>query len=211
MEHERAVVETLTETEVSDYFRSSVAVALSHQQMDAADETIFYVVNLLRYYSDGDVSFSKLEEEIFKRPLAALYMHAVGASSAKEQQSSLRRLGDVALVAASLCATGTVPEKAGFSDYYIAMGGAAYGFLAEIALDSAHARLYGIVFGELATKFNDFVHVLAEVLESTHSDAPIDALRLYENWSRTGNAWTANRLRRLGIEPSAASLSRMQH
>lgn len=211
MELDHAAGGTMTEIEVSDYLRSSLAVALSHQRIEAADETIFYVVNLLGYYSEGDVSFSKLEEGVFKHPLAALYMRAVGADSPKEQQNSLRRLGDVALLAASLCATGTVPAKAGFSEYYLSMGAAAYGILAEAAMDSSHARLYAVVFGELATKFSEFVHVLAEVVESAHADAPGDALRLYENWSRTGSTWMAHRLRCLGIEPSAASVSRLQH
>ena len=52
-------------------------------------------------------------------------------------------------------------------DYHIAMGGRAYGTLAD-ALARGRGRVLGQVFAELAEKFQPMVDALNEVSETSH-------------------------------------------
>jgi hypothetical protein len=138
--------------------------------------------------------------------LALIYAEAAEARTADEREALLRRLGDVALVLAGLFAA-SFSRKLVDIDYYIAMGGSAYGLLSEQSSASVRARTFRAIFGELSTKFQAFVDVLAEVGENTHMASQSDVLRLYEIWLRTGSAYAAERLRKQGIEPARAAVS----
>ncbi len=200
----------ITGMNVTEYFRDSVTSALSHQQVDAGEETVFYVVNLLSYYTRADRLFSHSEDGMLLRPLALMYAEALEANSVVERQNALRRLGDVALVVSGLFAA-SFSQKLVDVDYYIAMGGGAYGYLSDLSEGQAHARLFKTIFGELSAKFQTFVDVLAEVSENAHLGSQSDILRLYEIWMRTGSPRAAGHLRRLGIEPCGASISKRQN
>jgi len=205
-----ATGQLITGMNVTEYFRESVTSALSHQQVEAGEETVFYVVNLLSYYTRADRLFSQTDDGILLRPLALMYAQALEASTMIGRQNALKRLGDVALVVSGLFA-GSFSQKLVDIDYYIAMGGGAYGFLSDISAGAAHSRLFSVIFGELSAKFQIFVDVLAEVSENANLGSQTDILRLYEIWMRTGSPRAAERLRRLGIEPCAASISKRQN
>jgi hypothetical protein len=87
-------------------------------------------------------------------------------------------------------------------DYYIDMGGAAYGRLHDNVRGTREGRAFGSVFAELAAKFTDFVDVLAEIRDSGKA-AAIDVLRVYEVWLRTRSRRAARQLREHGLEPNA--------
>ena len=86
-------------------------------------------------------------------------------------------------------------------DYHIAMGGRAYGTLAQ-ALARGRSRVLAQVFAELAAKFQPLVDALNDVSESSHSHSDQDILRLYEIWLKTGSRRSYQVLRRLGVEPT---------
>ena len=202
--------ELITGMNVTEYFRDSVGTALAHQQVEASEETVFYVVNLLSHFTRADRLFTHSEDGIHLQPLALMYVQAVDANTMVERQNALRRLGDVALIISGLFA-GSLSRKLVDIDYYIAMGGGAYGFLSDMSTGATHGRLFSTIFGELSAKFQLFVDVLAEVSDNAHLGSKTDILRLYEIWARTGSVRVAARLRRLGIEPCAASISRREN
>ena len=95
-------------------------------------------------------------------------------------------------------------------DYHIAMGGRAYGTLADQG-GTARARTLRTVFAELATKFTPMVDALNEISESSYQHSDRDRLRLYELWVKTGSERSRSLLRKLGIEPAPASRSLLAH
>jgi hypothetical protein len=128
---------------------------------------------------------------------------AVEAPSLEQRNFALQRIGDVSLFVAGFFGE-CLSQKLVDLDYYVRMGGSAYGSLSENVRGSLRGRIFAAVFAELAAKFQDFVDVLSEVRDSTRGSDDADVLRLYESWLRTGSKRAARLLRMLGIEPSAA-------
>lgn len=208
MQHETAhgKPSLIVDMNVTEYFKDSLSSALSRQKVKAEEDTVFYVVNLLAWYVRAENLFPQTPDGVGQQPLALTYAEAVEARTPEERDAALRRLGDVALVVAGLFAA-SFSRKLVDIDYYIAMGGSAYGFLSEQASSSVRARTFRAIFGELSAKFQSFVDALAEVGDNSALGSPADVLRLYEVWLRTGSAYAAERLRKQGIEPARAAVS----
>ncbi len=196
----------IVDMNVTEYFKESLNSALSHQKIKAEEDTVHYVVNLLAWFVRADNLFPAKQAGLVGQPLALTYADAVEAKTQEEREAALRRLGDVALVVAGLFAS-SFSRKLVDIDYYIAMGGSAYGMLSEQSSSSVRSRTFRAIFGELSIKFQAFVDALAEVGDSTPLGSQTDVLRLYEIWMKTGSAYAAERLRKLGIEPARASVS----
>ena len=199
----------ITNTTPIEFFQESVASAMTHQQVQADDDTTHYLVSLLTHFVHAENLYEETGEGLGLRPLAFLYADAVQSRNAAERQAVLRRLGDIALFIAGFFAD-SLDRKAVDVDYYIAMGGGAYGCLAEDLDGTLRGRALTPVYRELATKFTPFVDVLGEVSESIQARDQRTLLRLYELWLRTGSPRLARRLREHGIEP-APGLSTRPH
>jgi hypothetical protein len=200
----------VTDVNVREHFRDSIQSALSNQRVEAGEETVFYVVNLLAYYIHSENLFSQTSEGVELKPLALIYADAVEAKSLEDRHSALKRLGDVALLISGLFSS-SLQRKVVDVDYYIAMGGSAYAHLSDISRGTPRGRAFCAIFGELSHKFTTFVDVLAEVGEQSRLGSHSDIMRLYEIWLRTGSRRAAERLRKLGIEPMEGSISRFQN
>ena len=196
----------ITGMNVQEYFRDSVTAALANQKVDAAEDTVYYIVSLLAQFTRADRLFSRTPEGVILQPLALIYAEALEAARPELRQHLLRRLGDVALVISGLFSS-SLNRKPVDVDYYIAMGGTAYGVLCELSRGTVRSRALGAVFDELSKKFQRFVDVLAEVGERSPLNSSTDIMRLYEIWLRTGSKRSAERLRKLGIEPVGAAAS----
>ena len=198
----------IVDRNLTEYFHESVATAMARQNTEAAEETVYYVVNLLTSFARSDRFFEPTPDGMMIRPLAGYYADAIYAESPVQRNDALKRLGDVALFIAGIFSQ-NLNRKVVDIDYYVAMGGNAYWSLAETVRGSARAVLAEI-FAELAEKFVSFVDVLGEVGErKPYADS--DILRLYEVWIRTGSERAARRLRKLGLEPALNSVSRTHH
>ena len=77
-------------------------------------------------------------------------------------------------------------------DYYIAMGGRAYGSVAQIAPASS-------VWEELSEKFRLLVDLLNEVSERTLASTNAGLVRLYEKWMKTGSTRMHGMLVKQGV------------
>jgi hypothetical protein len=95
-------------------------------------------------------------------------------------------------------------------DYHIAMGGRAYGTLAE-SCPPTRGRTVRQVFAELAAKFQPMVDALNEISETSYQHSDQDRLRLYELWMKTGSERSRQLLRKLGVEPVPAPLRVVAH
>lgn len=197
----------ISDMNIQEYFYHTVRAAVSRQKLEAADETVFYVINLLVDNTRAERLFEQTSDGLSLRPLALIYGDALHAETLEERRRALRRLGDVALLIGGLF-SGSLSRKVVDVDYFIAMGGNAYGHLSDLSDSTPRTKALRDTFGELSAKFSAFIDVLWEVSESTHLRSETDLLRLYELWMKTDSPRALRQLRRRGIEPMAGSLSR---
>jgi len=199
----------ITDGNIAGFFQESLAGALQRQQLQAADATVVYLVNLLVSFTRAEGLFEQTPDGPMLKPLALIYGEALHARSAGGRYQALRRLGDVALFIAGVFSQ-SLRRKLVDVDYYVTMGGSAYGTLAESVPGSFGARVPPETYAELADKFVDFVDVLAEV----HDQGPRtdrDLMRLYELWLRTGSRRSARLLREAGIDPVPGTSAAVRH
>jgi hypothetical protein len=194
---------------LEEFFRDALHAAAGKQKLALDDHTERYVVNVLTTFSRADALYEHTPDGPRLKPLALMLADAVEARSAGERERALQRLGDVSLFVAGFFSHGFA-RKLVDVDYHIAMGGRAYGSLADGARHTALGRARG-VFAELARKFRDLVDALNEIADSARPLSHDDLLRLYELWTKTGSPRAEGRLRRLGVEPVAQARVRWSH
>jgi hypothetical protein len=202
-----------TVASLKEFFRDALHDALSHQRVAVEDQTEHYVVNLLTLFADADALFEReapaAEPRSRLKPLVVMLAEAMEAPSHEARFRGLQRLGDVSLFISGFFSAGFTRKLVDI-DYHIAMGGRAYGTLAENC-GPARGRTLRQVFAELATKFTPMVDALNEISESSYQHSDSDRLRLYELWVKTGSERSRTLLRRLGIEPAPAARSVLAH
>jgi hypothetical protein len=186
---------------LTEFFRDSLQSALTHQRLAVEDQTEHYVVNLLTLFARSEQLYSRTESGGARlKPLVVMLTEALEARSPGDRQRGLQRLGDVSLFVAGFFAR-SFARKLIDVDYHIAMGGRAYGTLADNLRGSIRGQAFAAVFLELAQKFQRLVDVLNEVAEMAHTHTDKDILRLYEIWLKTGSPRAFAILQRLGVAP----------
>lgn len=185
----------------TEYFKELVESALEHQRVHADELTAYYLVNLLCGFLHMDRA-SGGGRALDAEPLALKLGRALTAGGL-EQRVGLKRVGDVALFVSGFFSD-SLRRKVGDVDYYVALGGYAYGQLSRMS-----DTVFAPVFAELADKFVAFVDILAEVSERSAITSNADLLRLYEKWARTGSRRDGERLAARGIAPNRAILGRL--
>jgi hypothetical protein len=187
-----------------EFFHDSVQTALRKQRVAVDDHTEHYVVNVLTMFARSEELYENTPEGMRLKPLAHMLADASEASSSQQRDEALRRLGDVSLFVAGFFAQ-SFARKLIDIDYHIAMGGRAYGTLADNLRGSLRGQAFAAIFLELAQKFQRLVDVLNEVAEMAHTHSDKDILRLYEIWLKTGSPRAFSILQRLGVAPVSAS------
>ena len=193
-----------------NYFRESIDAAIDSQGVDVDPHAAHYVVNLLTLFARSEDLYEDHGEAYGLKPLALMMVDAADAPSAAERTFSLQRIGDVALFIAGFFAD-SLAHKLVDLDYYIHMGGTAYGSLSDEIRGTPRGRALGDVYRELARKFQIVVDVLNEVRDGARCSSDIDLLRTYEIWLRTGSKRAAMLLRQNGVVPMPDAVSRSSH
>ena len=194
-----------------EFFKDTLHDALMRQRLSVEDQTEQYVVNLLTLFARSEALYENTPEGLRLKPLVTMLCEALEAPrGTAERYRSLQRLGDVSLFVAGFFARGFATKLIDI-DYHIAMGGRAYGTLAE-ATTRGRSRALTAVFAELSQKFQPMVDALNEVSEGA-AGAPshADILRLYEIWLKTGSARCYQQLKRLGVDPTTAGGTAFTH
>ena len=209
MEEHEATKPLVAVTNLREFFHDSVQTALRKQRVAVDDHTEHYVVNILTMFARSEELYESTAEGVRLKPLAHMLADASVASSPQQRDETLRRLGDVSLFVAGFFAQ-SFARKLVDIDYHIAMGGRAYGTLADNLRGSIRGQAFATVFLELAQKFQRLVDVLNEVAEMAHTHTDKDILRLYEIWLKTGSPRAFAILQRLGVAPVAQG-ARKEH
>ena len=189
---------------LTEFFRGALGKALVSQKISLDEHTTHYVVSLLTLYSRTEVSHGDTRPGQRWVSLVDLLAQAAAARSAVEREALLQRLGDVSLFVAGFFAHG-FERRLVDVDYHIAMGGRAYGALANAPISGPRRALCG-VFGELAGKFQPVVDAIGEISDSARVWSQKDVLRLYELWLKTGSRRAQGLLQQLGVAPAPVSL-----
>jgi hypothetical protein len=193
--------QTIDVRNLREFFRDSVHAALERQHTGIDDHTEHYVVNLLTMFARSEALFEPTPEGPRLKPLALMLADAGSAATRDERLRTLQRLGDVSLFVAGFFAQGFARRLVDV-DYHIAMGGRAYGTLADNCRTGTRGKALGGVFAELAVKFQRVVDALNDVSEMAHRHDQGDVLRQYEIWLKTGSPRAHGILRSLGVEPT---------
>jgi hypothetical protein len=180
---------------LAEFFHEVVTAAIKNQGVDASEPAECYLVNLLATFSKTPVD---------DQPLALKMATAVFANP-EERVRHLKDVGDTSLYVSGFFSE-SLQRKLVDVDYYIQMGGAAYGELARYFRAVRHSEVFGEVYDELGSKFPTFVDVLAEISEATSMTSNVGVVQLYERWLKTGSRWMARRLREQGVLPRKTEL-----
>jgi hypothetical protein len=176
-----------------EYFKSLVDEAVARRRLVSSEDATFYVVSLLT----GFVRPEPAAATALQQPLAIRLARALQTGGA-EQRQGLRQVGDVSLFISGFFGDSLARRPVGV-DYYVALGGYAYGSLGRRESEARAA-----VFAELAEKFVAYVDVLSEVSERTSLPSSCDLLRLYERWLQTPTRRNGERLVDRGILPTSS-------
>ena len=187
-----------------DYFRSPIDEVIAQQGVSLDPHAAHYVVNLLTTYSRSDELYEDDGECYGIRPLALMLADASSEETVARRNVILQRIGDVALFISGFFAN-SLATKAVDVDYYIHMGGNAYGSLSEEVRGSLRGDTFSSIFRELATKFQVLVDVLNEISEGARTASEADLLRTYEVWRKTGSERAKNILKANGVVPIAGT------
>jgi hypothetical protein len=193
-----------------EFFRDSVHEALARQRVEVDDHTEHYVVNVLTMFARSEALFDSSAGRAQLKPLALMLADASEAPTREDRLRGLQRLGDVSLFMAGFFAQ-SFARKLVDIDYHIAMGGRAYGTLADSCRSTTRGKALGAVFTELAQKFQRLVDALNDVSEMAHKHDQRDVLRQYEIWLKTGSPRAHGILRSLGVEPAVVPAGSNPH
>ncbi len=170
------------------FFAEQVDQALRTKGVFAPPLTEHYLVHLLAAYA---------KRPIDDAPLAVKLMEALDAEP-RARRDRLREVGDTSLFVSGFWSD-SFARRSVDVDYYMDLGGSAYGELARTGAGWSRDP-YGDVYESLSENFPRFVDVLAIVSHATMpAAAPQDILKLYERWTRTGSRWAAQRLAAAGV------------
>ena len=183
-----------------DYFRTSIECVISEQGVDVKPHATHYVVNLLTLFSRSEELYEDDGETFGLKPLALMLADATDAPSPVARNCALQRIGDVALFISGFFADSLATHAVDL-DYYIHMGGNAYGSLSEEVRGTFRGKAFADTYGELAAKFQVLVDVLNEMRDRERQESDIDLLRTYSVWRKTGSKRAENLLRQQGVVP----------
>jgi hypothetical protein len=179
-----------TASNLFDYFHTRVEDVRATRPVRISSDTSLYLTSLLVDRARADRPTAP------EQTLAELYGRAANAPPA-EQARAYRELGDRALYLLGYFAESLRRRTVG-PTYYADMGAAAYHRVDQV-FKKWFADAFGPVFGELALRFEDCVHLLEAVREVHRRDHPDETLLAYERWLASGSEPDASRLRALGL------------
>lgn len=191
-------------TNLAEFFRDALRGVLADQHLAVEEHTESYVVNMLTLFARAERLYESTPDGPSLKPLVQMFSDALEAATVAERDLALQRVGDISLFMAGFFLR-SFARRLVDVDYHIAMGGRAYGTLAE-SLERGRRRGPAQVFAELAAKFQPLVDALGQISDAAYVYTQRDILRLYEVWLKTGSVRARRLLRRLGVEAAPVGL-----
>lgn len=190
---------------LQEFFHDSVQQALHNQHVEVEAQTEHYLVDVLTRFARSEDYFDGADGSRGQRPLANLLADALETPEPAQRRQRMQRLGDISLFMAGFFAQ-SFARKLVDVDYCIAMGGCAYGTLADSWRGKVRGTVFTLLFAELACKFQRLVDVFNEVADMARPASDQDVLRLYEIWLKTSSPRARRLLQDRGIVPLAVTV-----
>lgn len=175
----------------SRFFHDLVRNAAQRQGIEVSEAAEWYVIQLLE-------RFMRTERGFLDRPLALDFLEAFHDDAAG-RYVKWKHVGDTTLFLSGLFMESLERTLVGV-DYYTSLGGLAY---RHLATTSGTGRGLHSLFGELSTRFPDFVRVLSEIRLNEMFASDRDILRIYRRWLATRGHRDEEILVRRGVIPYA--------
>ncbi|MBX3020439.1 MAG: hypothetical protein KF799_02080 [Bdellovibrionales bacterium] len=177
------------------YFLEQVDGALKRLKFQPLPLSQNYLVDLLEHYLFSSNLFPKDDEtgKAKRETLAEMWLKAQN-SPTPQRQDLLKKLGDSSLYISGFFGD-SLSRKIVDIDYYVDMGGVAYGALASSAADEQRSMMYE----EFSQRFSDFVDVLTYISQESLVQTNGDLLRLYGRYIATGSRLAEEQLLEKGL------------
>ncbi|MGZ3723250.1 MAG: hypothetical protein ACXVA9_09985 [Bdellovibrionales bacterium] len=178
-----------------DFFVDRVETALQRLKFAPLPLSRRYLVDLLQHFMFSSNLFEHDEESgrARRETLAELYLKAQN-SPAPVRTDLLKKLGDSSLYISGFFGD-SLTRKIVDIDYYVDMGGVAYGALSTSAPDENLSQVYG----EFSSRFGEFVDVLTFISQESLIQSNGDLLRLYDRYMSTGSRLAEGQLVEKGL------------
>jgi hypothetical protein len=154
-----------------------------------------YLAELLQHYIFTSNLFVTDEEtgRTRRETLAEMYLRAQN-SPPPMRADLLKKLGDSSLYISGFFGD-SLSRKIVDIDYYVDMGGVAYGELSTSATSGGLSQVYG----EFSVRFAAFVDVLTYISQDARVQSNEDLLRLYDRYMATGSRLAGEQLVEKGL------------
>ncbi len=153
-----------------------------------------YLVDLLEHFMFAKNLFTEdADGRLRRESLAEMYLKAQNSPPAV-RVDLLKKLGDSSLYISGFFGD-SLTRKIVDIDYYVDMGGVAYGSLAQSIADEGLSQ----VFTEFSTRFPQFVDVLTYISQDSQVQSDADLLRLYNRYLATGSRLAEEQLLEKGL------------
>ena len=177
-----------------EYFTETVNFALQERKVDTCPTVALYISNLLYTYmltqnlykvdSDGHPQKDTLAEQLLK-----------AAQAGKNKKiDMLRDLGDTSLYISGFFGD-SLKRKVVDIDYYVDIGGTAYGTLSACLKKTPPS----FVYQEISERFMEFVDVLTLISQQALIQTNSDLLRLYDRYLTTDSQLAREQLAEKGL------------
>lgn len=183
--------------DLGEFFRTEVSQARNTLGISLPLDTEFYIVNLLCDFSRRETAPTLGEE-----PLALLYKQALEAGPG-EQAQLFKKMGDVALYISGFF-TDFIERSLVDVDYYISMGGNAYGTLSGLVGSTRQGSTFAELYLQLAQRFTEIVDLLNQISEKSRDkkENNEELLKMYDRWLRTKSSRLHKMLMEKGLLPA---------
>ncbi len=178
-----------------EFFGDRVEQALGKLKFVPLPLSRVYLVNLLQHFMFSNNLFPTDETtgKTRRETLAEMYLKAQTLTG-PQRTELLKKLGDSSLYISGFFGD-SLTRKIVDVEYYVDMGGVAYGELSSSASDENLSR----VFGEYSTRFAEFVDVLTFISQESMIQTNGDLLKLYDRYIATGSRLAEEQLLERGL------------
>lgn len=185
----------LVTTSPREFFVDRVGQALDRLKFQPLPMSRHYLVDLLQHYMFAKNLFETDDEsgKTRRETLAEMYLRAQSAPP-PVRIDLLKRLGDSSLYISGFFGD-SLTRKIVDIDYYMDMGGVAYGELASTAADETISKVYS----EFSSSFTGFVDVLTYISQESLIQTNGDLLKLYNRYVTTGSRLAEEQLIEKGL------------
>ncbi len=178
-----------------EYFHTVVNEACEERKFKTFPLAKGYLADLLQFYVPASNLFDEVDSSgrRTRETLAETFLKAQNSEPAVRAEL-LKKLADRSLYISGFFAD-SLQRKLIDVDYYIDMGGMAYGALASTVREDTTAKLYS----ELAQRFFAFVEILMHISSRSSLHNEENLMRLFEIYAKTGSDVAREKLMERGL------------